>query len=62
VHRRETIEQVAQRMLAAVQELIQETRQAATPLFSNADFAEFQWNQTDVDAITEAIKKASANI
>jgi non-ribosomal peptide synthase protein (TIGR01720 family) len=61
VHRRETIEQVAQRMLVGVQELIQETRQGTTPLFSNADFAEFRWDQTDVDAITDAIRNAIVN-
>jgi non-ribosomal peptide synthase protein (TIGR01720 family) len=62
VHRRETIARVAQQMLRALKEIIQETRQATTPLFSTADFSEFGWNQTDVDAITDAIRNASANI
>jgi fengycin family lipopeptide synthetase B len=62
VHRRETIEQVAQQMLRVVQELIQETRQSTTPLFSSADFSEFGWNQTDLDAITDAIRNTNANI
>jgi amino acid adenylation domain-containing protein/non-ribosomal peptide synthase protein (TIGR01720 family) len=62
VHRRETMEQVAQQMLRIVKEIIQEARQATTTLFSTADFSEFGWNQTDVDAITDAIRNASANI
>jgi amino acid adenylation domain-containing protein/non-ribosomal peptide synthase protein (TIGR01720 family) len=62
VHRHETIEQVAGQMLRVVQELIQETRQSTNPHFSTADFSEFGWNQTDLDAITDAIKNANANI
>jgi non-ribosomal peptide synthase protein (TIGR01720 family) len=62
VHRRETIEQVAQQMLSAIKEIIQETRQASAPLLSTSDFAEFGWNQTDLDAINDAIRNASTNI
>ncbi len=59
VHRHETIEQVAQQMLRVVQELIQETQQSTNPHFSTADFSEFGWNQTDLDAITDAIQNAN---
>jgi microcystin synthetase protein McyA len=49
VHRRETIEQVAQQMLRTVQEIIQETQQSATPLFSTADFPAAELSQQELD-------------
>ena len=49
VHRRETIEQVAQQMLRAIKEIIQETRQSTTPLFSTADFPAAELSQQELD-------------
>jgi hypothetical protein len=49
-------------MLQAVQEILQESRQTANPLFSTADFSEFGWGQTDLELITNAIRNASVNI
>ncbi len=51
VHRRETIEQVAQQMLRAIREIIQETRQSTTHLFSAADFPEAELSQQELDKL-----------
>jgi non-ribosomal peptide synthase protein (TIGR01720 family) len=51
VHRRETIEQVAQQMLRAIKEIIQETRQSTTHLFSTADFPEAELSQQELDKL-----------
>jgi non-ribosomal peptide synthase protein (TIGR01720 family) len=49
IHRRETIEQLAQQMLRAIREIIQETRQSTTPLFSAADFPAAGLSQQELD-------------
>jgi microcystin synthetase protein McyA len=49
VHRRETIQHVAQQMLSAVKEIIRETRQSTTPLFSTADFPAADLSQEELD-------------
>jgi non-ribosomal peptide synthase protein (TIGR01720 family) len=49
VHRRETIEHVAQQMLRAIKEIIHETRQATTHLYSAADFPEAELSQQELD-------------
>jgi amino acid adenylation domain-containing protein/non-ribosomal peptide synthase protein (TIGR01720 family) len=49
VHRGETIEQVAQQMLRAIKEIIQETSQSTTPLFSTADFPAAGLSQQELD-------------
>jgi non-ribosomal peptide synthase protein (TIGR01720 family) len=51
VHRRETIEQVAQQMLRAIKEIIQETRQSTTHLFSTSDFPEAELSQEELDKL-----------
>ena len=51
VHRRETIEQVAQQMLRAIREIIQETRQSTTHLFSTADFPDAGLSQQELDKL-----------
>ena len=51
VHRRETIEQVAQQMLRAIKEIIQETQQSTTHLFSTADFPEAELSQQELDKL-----------
>jgi len=51
VHRRETIEQVAQQMLRTIKEIIQETRQSTTHLFSTADFPEAGLSQEELDKL-----------
>ena len=51
VHRRETIEQLAQQMLRAIKEIIQETRRSTTHLFSTADFPEAELSQQELDKL-----------
>ena len=51
VHRRETVEQVAHKMLSAIKEIIQETRQSTTNLFSTADFPEAGLSQQELDKL-----------
>jgi len=51
VHRRETIEHVAQQMLRAIREIIQETRQSTTHLFSTSDFPEAELSQEELDKL-----------
>jgi non-ribosomal peptide synthase protein (TIGR01720 family) len=51
VHRRETIEQVAQQMLRAIKEITQEMRQSTTHLFSTADFPEAELSQQELDKL-----------
>jgi non-ribosomal peptide synthase protein (TIGR01720 family) len=51
VHRRETIEQAAQQMLHAIKELIDETRQSTTHLFSTADFPDAELSQQELDKL-----------
>jgi amino acid adenylation domain-containing protein/non-ribosomal peptide synthase protein (TIGR01720 family) len=51
MHRRETIEQVAQQMLRAISEIIRETRQSTTHLFSTADFPDAELSQQELDKL-----------
>jgi amino acid adenylation domain-containing protein/non-ribosomal peptide synthase protein (TIGR01720 family) len=51
VHRRETIEQLAQQMLRAIKEIIQETRQSTTHLFSTTDFPDAELSQQELDKL-----------
>jgi non-ribosomal peptide synthase protein (TIGR01720 family) len=51
VHRRETVEQLAQQMLHAIKEIIHETRQGTTQLFSTADFPDAGLSQQELDKL-----------
>jgi non-ribosomal peptide synthase protein (TIGR01720 family) len=51
VHRRETIEQLAQQMLRAIREIIHETRESTTHLFSTADFPDAELSQQELDKL-----------
>jgi microcystin synthetase protein McyA len=59
VHRRDTIEQVAQQMLRAVKEIIEETRQSTTPLFSTADFPAAELSQQELDDLMAVLDQSS---
>ncbi len=58
VHRRETIEQAAQQMLGAIKEIIQETRQSTTQLFSAADFPDAELSQQELDKLMAVLGNA----
>jgi non-ribosomal peptide synthase protein (TIGR01720 family) len=51
VRRRETVEQLAQQMLHAIKEIIHETRQGTTQLFSTADFPDAGLSQQELDKL-----------
>lgn len=58
LHRRSTVETLAQNFIAALRSLITHCQTADAGGFTPSDFAEFnqsQWDQTDLDAITAAI-------
>jgi amino acid adenylation domain-containing protein/non-ribosomal peptide synthase protein (TIGR01720 family) len=58
VHRRATIERLAQGFLEALRWLIAHCQSPDASGFTPSDFAEFQWTQADLDEITAAIRKS----
>jgi len=64
VHRRETIEQLANNFLTAVQAIITECQLSSVANYTPSDFAEFkssQWDQTDLDNILAALNQSALN-
>ncbi|MEH2178703.1 amino acid adenylation domain-containing protein [Nostoc sp.] len=65
LHRQTTVETLAQQFIEAVRSLIAHCQSADAGGFTPSDFAEFkqsQWDQTDLDAITAAIREKNKNI
>ncbi|WP_414620771.1 SDR family NAD(P)-dependent oxidoreductase [Calothrix sp. CCY 0018] len=63
VHRRETIEKLAQDFLAALLSLFTSTQSSSVPNYTPSDFAEFessQWSQDDIDDIMAAINQTKS--
>jgi non-ribosomal peptide synthase protein (TIGR01720 family) len=64
VHRRETIEQLANNFLTAVQAIITDCQLSSVANYTPSDFAEFkssQWDQTDLDNILAALNQSALN-
>jgi non-ribosomal peptide synthase protein (TIGR01720 family) len=55
VHRRRTIERLAEGYLSALQALIAHCRSPQAGGYTPSDFAQYQWSQEDIDDITAAI-------
>jgi non-ribosomal peptide synthase protein (TIGR01720 family) len=56
VHRRESIQRVADEFIEVLQELIQHCQKADDGGFTPSDFQEFKWSQQELDDITEVLK------
>jgi non-ribosomal peptide synthase protein (TIGR01720 family) len=59
LHKRETIERLAQTFIAALRGLMQHCLTQKTASFTPSDFAEFKWSQSHLDDITASIDKAA---
>jgi amino acid adenylation domain-containing protein/non-ribosomal peptide synthase protein (TIGR01720 family) len=58
LHQQATIERLAQDYISALQALIAHCLSPDSGGFTPSDFAEYQWDQTDLDDITAAISKS----
>ncbi len=58
LHRRETIAGLAQNFMAQLRAIIQHGQSTAAKDFTLADFADFNWNQADLDNIAAAVKQS----
>ncbi len=56
VHKRETVERVAEYFIEALRELIQQCQWGEVAGFTPSDFEDFQWSQHELDDITEVIR------
>ncbi|KOP26797.1 non-ribosomal peptide synthase [Hapalosiphon sp. MRB220] len=64
VHRRETIEKLANNFLTALQAIITDCQSSSVANYTPSDFAEFkssQWDQTDLDNILAALNQSALN-
>jgi non-ribosomal peptide synthase protein (TIGR01720 family) len=59
VHRRSTIEILADDFVVALRELINHRESAPSTRYSASDFADFNWGQSELDSIAAAIGKKS---
>jgi len=59
IHKRETIETLAQAFITALRSLIHHCLAQTTASFTPSDFAEFKWSQSHLDEITASIEKAA---
>jgi non-ribosomal peptide synthase protein (TIGR01720 family) len=59
LHRRETVEALAQAFLGELRTLIAHCGSAEAGGFTPSDFADFDWSQSDLDSITAGISKAT---
>jgi non-ribosomal peptide synthase protein (TIGR01720 family) len=59
IHRRETVENLAERFLVSLRALIGSCRSAEVIGYTPSDFAEFGWDQTDLDDILNKIGHAA---
>lgn len=62
VHREETVVQLAADYLRELEQLISHCRNANAGGFSPSDFAEFKWNESDLEDISAAIAKARSTV
>ncbi|PMB21448.1 type I polyketide synthase [Fischerella thermalis] len=63
VHRRQTIEKLAQDFRTALLSLVTDSQPSSAPNYTTSDFAEFessQWSQDDIDNILTAISKVTS--
>jgi non-ribosomal peptide synthase protein (TIGR01720 family) len=56
VHKRETVERVAEYFIEALRQLIQQCQWGEVAGFTPSDFEDFQWSQHELDDITEVIR------
>ena len=56
IHRRETIEELAQAFLSELQALIAHCQSSEAGGYTPSDFADFGWSQSELDSITTVIK------
>jgi non-ribosomal peptide synthase protein (TIGR01720 family) len=59
VHRRATVEALAQTFITSLQALIAHCLHSDTASYTSSDFADFDWDQSDLDEITRRIGEIS---
>ena len=59
IHRRETVENLAERFLSSLRSLIQSCHSSEVIGYTPSDFAEFGWDQTELDNILNKIGQAA---
>jgi amino acid adenylation domain-containing protein/non-ribosomal peptide synthase protein (TIGR01720 family) len=61
VHDRRTIERIAARFVEALKDLIRHCQSADAGAYTPSDFQGFEWNEDDLDQITDAIGRTIEN-